>query len=127
MWLDLGALQYSAATFDVWSTRRAISSGTGHELKPMLRPFAGHAWARHKWWLPQTIGTAMPFASGTNNLRIRATHSSAAVLGIQKVVEKIRNFRALERFHQGFAVDMRNESSYFTLSYFSRIRSIWRR
>src|SRR5262249_21946445 len=37
MWLELSAVQHSAAAFDAWSTRRAISSGGGRELNPMLR------------------------------------------------------------------------------------------
>ena len=62
----------------------------------MLRPFAGnaslyaaiqvgplvldyvarrmmtsdHGWLRHTWWLPQTLGTAMSFASGVHNLSL---------------------------------------------------------
>jgi hypothetical protein len=41
-WLILSVAQHSAATFDAWSTRRAISSGEAHELNPTLRPFAGN-------------------------------------------------------------------------------------
>ena len=93
IWLALGVAQSGAAGFDAWSTRRVISNG-GHELNPMLRPFAGnaslyaaiqvapllldyvgyrmmtseHGWARHTWWMPQAIGTAMSIAGGADNL-----------------------------------------------------------
>lgn len=43
LWLTLTIAQHSAATFDAWSTRRAISSGQGLELNPLLQPFAGNA------------------------------------------------------------------------------------
>jgi len=94
MWLALSVAQSGAATFDAWSTRRVISSGQGQETNPMLRPFAGNAslyvaiqaaplvldylghrmmtsrfgWARHTWWMPQAIGTAMSVASGAVNV-----------------------------------------------------------
>src|SRR5262249_1817969 len=42
-WLVMTAVQHSAATFDAWSTRRSISSGRGHELNPLMKPFAGSA------------------------------------------------------------------------------------
>ena len=93
LWLALSIAQSSAATFDAWSTRRVVSRG-GQELNPMLRPFAGnasiyavvqvtpllldyvshrmmtseHGWARHTWWMPQAIGTAMSIAGGAYNL-----------------------------------------------------------
>ena len=93
MWLALSIAQSGAATFDAWSTRRVVSRG-GQELNPMLRPFAGnasiyaavqvtpllldyvshrmmtseHGWARHTWWMPQAIGTALSIAGGAYNL-----------------------------------------------------------
>lgn len=96
LWLGLSIAQHSAATFDAWSTRRVIASGAGQELNPMLRPFAGnaslylavqvapavldyvshrmmyseHAWARRTWWVPQTLGTVVSFASGVHNLGV---------------------------------------------------------
>jgi hypothetical protein len=42
-WLALSIAQHSAATFDAWSTRQAISTGQYRELNPALRPFAGNA------------------------------------------------------------------------------------
>jgi len=96
-WVGLAVAQHSAAAFDAWSTRRAISSGRARELNPMLRPFAGnsslyaatqvaptlldylgrrmmtsrHSWARHTWWLPQVLGTAASLAGGVHNLGVR--------------------------------------------------------
>jgi hypothetical protein len=98
IWLGLSMAQHGAAAFDAWSTRRAITSGAGRELNPMLRPFAGnaslyaaiqvgplvldyvsrrmmtsrHGWERRTWWLPQTVGMAMSIASGAHNLGLRA-------------------------------------------------------
>jgi hypothetical protein len=94
LWLTLTIAQHGAATFDAWSTRRAISSGQVHEQNPLLKPFAGnaslyaaiqvspsvldyvghrmmksqHGWARHTWWLPQALGIAVSIASGVHNL-----------------------------------------------------------
>src|SRR5712691_9849403 len=42
LWYALAAAGHGAATFDAWSTRRLISSGTGRELDPLLRPFASN-------------------------------------------------------------------------------------
>jgi hypothetical protein len=96
-WLLLTIAQHSAATFDAWSTRQAISSGHALELNPMLRPFSGnasiyavtqvfpvlfdylgrrmmtshHGWARHTWWIPQAVSTAASLASGAHNLTVR--------------------------------------------------------
>ena len=95
-WLVLSIAQHGAATFDAWSTRRALSQGEGQELNPTLRPFSGNSslyaaiqvgpvlfdyvgrrmmtsrygWARHTWWIPQAVSTAMSFASGAHNLNI---------------------------------------------------------
>jgi hypothetical protein len=94
IWLALSIVQSGAATFDAWSTRRVVSSGQAQEANPLLRPFAGNAslyvaiqaaplvldyvghrmmtsrygWARHTWWMPQAVGTAMSLASGGYNL-----------------------------------------------------------
>ena len=93
-WLALAIAQHSAATFDAWSTRRAVSSGGGVEANPLLRPFAGngslyaaiqvgplvldyvgrrmmhsaHPWMRHTWWAPEAAGTVLSFVSGVHNL-----------------------------------------------------------
>jgi hypothetical protein len=96
LWLGLAIAQHSAATFDAWSTRRAITRSGAQELNPMLRPFASnrsiyaatqvgpalldllghrmmtsrHASLRHTWWLPQVLGTAASLAGGMHNLRV---------------------------------------------------------
>jgi len=96
LWLTLTIAQHGAATFDAWSTRRVISSGQCQEQNPLLKPFAGNAslyaaiqvgpivldylgrrmmksqqgWARHAWWLPQAVGTALSVASAAHNLRL---------------------------------------------------------
>jgi hypothetical protein len=97
LWLGLSIAQHSAAAFDAWSTRRAITRGGAQELNPMLKPFAGnssiyaatqvaptlldllgrrmmtsrHPLLRRTWWLPQVLGTAASVASGAHNLRVR--------------------------------------------------------
>jgi hypothetical protein len=96
LWLGLSVAQHSAAAFDAWSTRRAITSGGAKELNPMLKPFAGnssiyaatqvaptlldllgrrmmtsrHPLLRQTWWLPQVLGTAASVMSGAHNLHV---------------------------------------------------------
>ncbi len=96
LWYALVAAGHGAATFDAWTTRRVIQSGLGHELNPLLRPFANsnalygamqagpgmldflarrmmhspRRWVRRLWWLPQVAGTAGSFWSGAHNLRV---------------------------------------------------------
>jgi hypothetical protein len=95
-WWALGAADHAAATFDAYTTRRFIQNGTGQELNPFYRPFAGSSllyvavqvaptaldyvakrmmaserpWIHRVWWVPQSIGTAASFASGVHNLTI---------------------------------------------------------
>jgi hypothetical protein len=95
-WLALSVAQHSAAMFDAWSTRQAISSGRAQELNPMLRPFvrndsiyaaiqvgpvlfdylgrrmmtSRHGWARRTWWILQAVSTATSLASGAHNLSV---------------------------------------------------------
>src|SRR6266852_4246858 len=94
IWYGLVFAGHSAAAFDAWSTRRAISGGYGTEANPLLRPFANsgalyaatqvspavmdylgrrmmtsqHTWVRRMWWLPQTAGTGMSLAAGAHNV-----------------------------------------------------------
>ena len=94
-WLALSIAQHSAATFDAWSTRRAINEGH-QEMNPLLRPFAGNASIyaviqvgpsifdyvgrrmqrsdkrlfREFWWLPQSLGTAASLFAGAHNLSV---------------------------------------------------------
>ena len=94
VWYTLAIAGHSAAAFDAWSTRRAISGGYGTEANPLLRPFA-HSGAlyvatqvspafmdflgkrmmtsrygmfRKLWWLPQAAGAGVSFAAGAHNV-----------------------------------------------------------
>ena len=95
-WVALAISVHSAAAFDAWSTRRAITHGGAQELNPMLAPFAGnrsiyaatqvgpalldvlsrkmmtsrHPLLQHTWWLPQVLGTAASLAGGMHNLGV---------------------------------------------------------
>jgi hypothetical protein len=96
-WLALVVAEHSAATFDAWSTRRALSGNEAQELNPTLRPFVGndsiyaavqvgpvlfdyigrrmmtshHGWARHSWWVLQAVSAAASLVSGAHNLSLR--------------------------------------------------------
>jgi hypothetical protein len=93
MWKGLVIASSGAATFDAWSTRRAITNGAV-ELNPMLKPFAGNAslyaviqvgpalmdfagkkmmysrysWVRHMWWVPQSASFVSSIFCGSHNL-----------------------------------------------------------
>jgi hypothetical protein len=93
-WALLTIALHSAATYDAWSTRRAISAGRAYEADPLMRPFAnsaalygaiqagplvldyfGHKMAhsqnnllRRLWWLPQSVATAGFLFSGSHNI-----------------------------------------------------------
>jgi hypothetical protein len=97
LWMGLGIAAHSAATFDAWTTRRAITSAGAQELNPMLKPFAGnaslyaaiqvgplmmdyvgrkmlysrHSWVRHMWWVPQSASFASSLFCGVHNLGVR--------------------------------------------------------
>ncbi len=97
LWMGLAVAQHSAAAFDAWSTRRAITNNGARELNPMLKPFANnssiyaatqvaptlldllgrrmmtsrHALLRNTWWLPQVLGTAASIAGGVHNMGVR--------------------------------------------------------
>lgn len=92
-WAGLLLAQHSAAAFDAWSTRRAISRGRA-EADPLMAPFAHSAaiygairaapslldyfgrrmqrsprtWERRLWWLPQSVATVGFLFSGGYNL-----------------------------------------------------------
>jgi len=96
MFVSLGIAAHSAAAFDAWTTRRAISAGGAREVNPLLRPFAGnaslyaaiqvgptimdyvgkkmmysrHRWVRRMWWLPQTASMASSLVVGARNLQV---------------------------------------------------------
>lgn len=96
IWYSLIVASSSAAAFDAWSTRRAVSGGYGTEGNPFLRPFS-HSKAiyaatqvsplvmdfigrkmmtsryslfRRTWWLPQSLGTSMSVAAGVHNVGV---------------------------------------------------------
>jgi hypothetical protein len=96
-WFALSIAAHGAAGFDAWSTRRVLASvPQAQEMNPFFRPFAGnasmyaavqvapvildfvsrrmmnsrHAWARHTWWLPQTVSAAVSLSSGVHNLGV---------------------------------------------------------
>jgi hypothetical protein len=93
-WKGLAIAASGAATFDAWSTRRAITTAGAVELNPMLRPFAGnsslyaaiqvgpalmdfagkkmmysrYSWVRHMWWVPQSASFVSSIFCGAHNL-----------------------------------------------------------
>lgn len=94
VWRGLIVASSSAATFDAWSTRHAITTYGAQELNPMLKPFAGnaslyaaiqvgpvlmdylgrkmmysrHGWVRRMWWAPQTASIASSLFCGAHNV-----------------------------------------------------------
>lgn len=91
-WFLLGMAEHSSATYDAWSTRRALDAGRV-EADPIMRPFAGSPaiygaiqvipigldylarrlqrnsnWTHHIWWAPQSIATATYLFSGSYNV-----------------------------------------------------------
>lgn len=92
LWLFLSTAEHSAATYDAWSTRRALAAGRV-EADPLMRPFAGSAalypamqlvpigldylarrlqrssgWAHRIWWVPQSAATVTFLFSGSYNV-----------------------------------------------------------
>jgi hypothetical protein len=96
LWMGLGIAAHSAATFDAWTTRHAITTAGAQELNPLLKPFAGnaslyaaiqvgplvvdyvgrkmmynrHSWVRHMWWVPQSASFASSLFCGVHNLSV---------------------------------------------------------
>jgi hypothetical protein len=94
-WLVLMILEHSAAAFDAYSTRGAISRGAKEE-DPMMRPFAHspaiyaaiqvgpalldvlarrmqrsqYNFVRRTWWVPQSVSTGGSVFSGVHNLSV---------------------------------------------------------
>lgn len=93
-WRSLLVASSGAATFDAWSTRRAITNYGAQELNPLLKPFAGnsslyaaiqvapllmdyagrkmmysrHTWVRRLWWVPQSASFVSSLACGAHNV-----------------------------------------------------------
>jgi len=96
LWMGLAIASHSAATFDAWSTRHAITTSGAQELNPLLRPFAGnaslyaviqiapalmdftarkmmysrHGFLRHTWWVPQSASLVSSLFCGAHNLSV---------------------------------------------------------
>jgi len=94
-WLALAIAQSGAATFDAWTTNRAVAQGHT-ELNPLLRPVAGtpaiyaaiqatpilfdfigrkmqhseNGTMRRMWWVPQVLGTVTSLGAGIRNLSV---------------------------------------------------------
>ena len=94
-WLLLSIAQHSAASFDAYSTRLAVSRGAT-EADPLMRPFAHspgiygaiqvcplildfaarrmerspNRLLRHTWWMPQAAATGVFLFSGVHNLNV---------------------------------------------------------
>jgi hypothetical protein len=94
-WLALMILEHSAAAFDAYTTREAISRGAKEE-DPMMRPFAHspaiyaaiqvgpvlfdllarrmqrsqNNFVRRTWWVPQSASTGASIFSGVHNLSV---------------------------------------------------------
>jgi hypothetical protein len=95
IWLALSLAEHSAATFDAYSTRLAISRGA-NEADPIMQPFAHspaiygaiqvgplvldyaarrmersqHGFLRKTWWVPQTAATGLFLFSGAHNMSV---------------------------------------------------------
>jgi hypothetical protein len=95
VWYGLLLTSHAAASFDAWSTRRAVALGY-NEGNPLLRPFANsnaiyvatqvspavmdylgkrmmvsqHGWIRRMWWLPQVAGSGFSIGAGVHNVGI---------------------------------------------------------
>jgi len=93
LWYTFMAVGHSAAAFDAYSTRRAVSGNYGAESNPLLRPFAhsnaiyaatqispavmdyvgrrmltsSHSALRRFWWVPQVAGAGFSFSAGMHN------------------------------------------------------------
>ena len=96
IWYSLAVTGHSAAAFDAWSTKRAVTGGYGQESNPFLRPFANsnaiyvatqvspafmdylgkkmmvsqHRWVRKMWWVPQVAGASFSFYAGAHNVGV---------------------------------------------------------
>ena len=95
-WQSLGLAGHSAATFDAWTTRHAITTAGAQEQDPLLKPFAGnasiyaaiqvgpalmdylgkrmmysrHGWVRRMWWAPQGASIVGSLFCGAHNLSV---------------------------------------------------------
>lgn len=94
-WILLSIADHSAATFDAYTTRSALSRGAV-EADPLIRPFAGsdalyaaiqvapvaldfiarhmqrseNGLLRRSWWIPQSAATGLFLFAGSHNLSV---------------------------------------------------------
>jgi hypothetical protein len=95
-WYSLMFVGHSAAAFDAWSTRRAVSQHYGTESNMLLRPFSHsgamyaatqvspafmdflgkrmmvsqNRFVRRMWWLPQAAGSGFSVFAGVHNYNV---------------------------------------------------------
>lgn len=95
-WYTLAVAGHGAAAFDAYSTRLALSTNSGMEGNPLLRPFAHsnalyaatqvspvvmdligkrmmvsqNHWMRRMWWLPQAAGSGFSIGAGVHNMGV---------------------------------------------------------
>jgi hypothetical protein len=98
-WIILSIAQHSAATFDAYSTRRAVATGAT-EADPFMRPFAHspgiyaaiqvapvvldfaarrmehsqNSFIRRSWWIPQSASTGLFLFSSAHNMSVANRH-----------------------------------------------------
>jgi hypothetical protein len=98
-WMLLSIAQHSAAAFDAYSTRQAVSTGAS-EADPFMRPFvhspgiyaaiqvgpaildyaarrmqrSQNSFVRRNWWIPQSASTGMFLFSGVHNMSVANRH-----------------------------------------------------
>ena len=94
-WLALAVAEHSAAAFDAYSTRQAISRGAVED-DPLMQPFAHspmiyaatqvgplmfdylsrrmqrseYGFVRRMWWAPQSLSMGVSIFAGVHNLRV---------------------------------------------------------
>jgi hypothetical protein len=95
-WYALAVTGHGAAAFDAYTTRLVLSSNSGMEGNPLLRPFAHsnalyaatqvspvvmdfigkrmmvsqNHWVRRMWWLPQAAGSGFSIGAGVHNMGV---------------------------------------------------------
>ena len=95
-WYSLMIAGHAGAALDAWSTRRALSGNFGHEVDPLMRPFAHSGtlylatqvtpllmdivgrrammserpWVHRLWWVPQSVGASLSFQAGIHNIGV---------------------------------------------------------
>jgi hypothetical protein len=94
-WITLAVAEHSAAFFDAYSTRRAVTRGAVED-DPMMRPFANsgaiyaaiqvgpvlldlvshkmqhseNGFVRRMWWIPQSVATSTSLFAAVHNMGV---------------------------------------------------------